>query len=57
MPLAAQSFPPFTLRVGDAAFAELAQRLARTRWPGEPMLGASAVGTSVDCMMDLQAAV
>jgi pimeloyl-ACP methyl ester carboxylesterase len=38
---------PFTLRVPDAAIADLKERLGRTRWPDEPPLEPWSTGTSV----------
>jgi microsomal epoxide hydrolase len=38
---------PFTLRVPDAAIADLKERLARTRWPDEPPLEPWSTGTSL----------
>jgi pimeloyl-ACP methyl ester carboxylesterase len=44
---------PFTLRVPDAALADLRERLARTRFPDEPPLAAWSSGTSLDYMREL----
>ena len=44
---------PFTLRVPDAALADLRERLARTRFPDEPPLPAWSSGTSLDYMREL----
>ncbi|HMK78391.1 MAG TPA: epoxide hydrolase [Xanthobacteraceae bacterium] len=38
---------PFTLHVGDAALADLRERLARTRFPDEPPLPPWSTGTSL----------
>ena len=46
---------PFTLRVPDAALADLRERLARTRFPDEPPLPAWSSGTSLDYMRELVA--
>jgi len=44
---------PFTLRVPDAALADLRERLARTRFPDEPPVAAWSCGTSLDYMREL----
>jgi pimeloyl-ACP methyl ester carboxylesterase len=38
---------PFTLRISDAAIADLRERLARTRWPDEPPQEPWSTGTSL----------
>jgi pimeloyl-ACP methyl ester carboxylesterase len=44
---------PFTLKVPDAQIAELAQRLALTRWPDEPPLEPWSTGTSLAYMQSI----
>jgi microsomal epoxide hydrolase len=44
---------PFTLRVPDAALADLRERLARTRWPDEPPLSPWSTGTSLEYLKSL----
>jgi microsomal epoxide hydrolase len=44
---------PFSLRVPDAALADLRERLARTRFPDEPPVPAWSCGTSLDYMREL----
>jgi pimeloyl-ACP methyl ester carboxylesterase len=44
---------PFTLRVADAAIADLHDRLARTRWPDEPPVQPWSTGTSLAYMQTL----
>jgi microsomal epoxide hydrolase len=44
---------PFTLNVPDADIADLAQRLARTRWPDEPPQEPWSTGTSLSYMKPL----
>jgi microsomal epoxide hydrolase len=46
---------PFSLRVSDAALADLHARLARTRFPDEPPLEPWATGTSLAYLEDLVA--
>ncbi len=41
---------PLTLEVPDSTLADLAQRLARTRWPDEPPLAPWTSGTSLAYM-------
>ena len=53
-PLAAQlPIAPFTVRVPDAALADLRERLARTRYPDEPPLEPWSTGTSLAYLREL----